>query len=83
MPDETSPGTVTMYNRDDVLAQVQKNGLALKHASAALRADRAVVLAAVAQNGDALQFASDDLRTDREVLRVAAATAMRKRIEAV
>jgi hypothetical protein len=43
---------------------VAQNGHALRHASAALQADRDFVLAAVAQNGDALKFASAALQAD-------------------
>ena len=39
-----------------------KDGLALQHASAALRGSRDVVLAAVAQNGHAIRFADSSVR---------------------
>ena len=58
----------TGHDRDDVLAAVAQNGLALQHASVALRNDRGVVLAAVAQSGLALQHASVALRDDRDVV---------------
>ena len=50
--------------RKNVLAAVAQNGMALKHASKKLRADKEVVLAAVAKKGNALQFASKELQKD-------------------
>jgi predicted methyltransferase len=55
-------------NTEFMLAVVQKNGLALEHASEALKADREVVLAAVQQNGLALEHASEALRANEEVV---------------
>ncbi len=58
-------------NREDVLAEVTKNGWALCHAPEELRADREIVLAAVTQNGRAFCFAAEELKADREVVLVA------------
>ena len=51
-------------DRSFMLAEVQKNGLSLAHASAILRGDRDVVHAAVRQNCHALKFAAYHLRND-------------------
>eukprot|EP00440_Ansanella_granifera_P050709 gb/GFBE01054960.1/.p1 GENE.gb/GFBE01054960.1/~~gb/GFBE01054960.1/.p1 ORF type:complete len:259 (+),score=43.24 gb/GFBE01054960.1/:1-777(+) len=51
-----------------VLPQVQKDGILLRHADAALQADRQVVLAAVSSKGMALRFADGELRADREIV---------------
>ena len=51
-----------------VLETVSSDGLALRHASAALKDDRKVVLAAVQQNHRALSYASESLQNDREVV---------------
>ena len=53
-------------DREVVLAAVQRDGRALKYASAELQADREVVLAAVRQNGRALGYASVELQADRD-----------------
>ena len=55
-------------HRQLLLAAMAHNGYALQHASAELRADRAVVLAAVTSNGYALEHASVELRADRDVV---------------
>eukprot|EP00913_Durusdinium_trenchii_P028021 g26272.t1 len=49
-------------------AAVEANGLALKHLTPEMQADRDLVLKAVWQNGKALQFASKELRADRQVV---------------
>ena len=54
--------------RELVLEAVASDGLALRHASAALKDDRKVVLAAVQQNHRALSYASESLQNDREVV---------------
>lgn len=53
--------------REVALAAVAEDGLRLRHAAEALRADAEVVAAAVGQNGVALKFASDELRADRAI----------------
>jgi hypothetical protein len=58
-------------DRQVMLASVVRDGLALRFASAELRADREVVLASVVQDGLALRYASAELRADREVVFVA------------
>ena len=55
-------------HREDALVAVKADGMALKHASPELQADRKVVLAAVQQNGRALKYASEELQADREVV---------------
>lgn len=60
-------------DREFVLAKVAKDGWALEHATAELKADREVVLVAVAQNGYALEHAAPELRADREVVLAAIA----------
>ena len=52
----------------EVLAAVGRDGLLLRYASDALKADRDVVLAAVSQNGEALYYASDALKADRDFM---------------
>jgi hypothetical protein len=47
---------------------VARDGLALRFADEALRADRQIVSAAVQRNGHALQFASAELRGDRDLV---------------
>ena len=54
-------------DREVMLAEVQKDGLALRLASSELQHDREVVLAAVRRHGGALEFASSELQHDREV----------------
>ena len=56
-----------------MLAACRDNGMALQHASAAMKNDRDVVLAACNQYGHSLQFASAALKSDRGVVMVAAA----------
>ncbi|NGY95796.1 MULTISPECIES: DUF4116 domain-containing protein [unclassified Neochlamydia] len=51
-----------------LLANVQKNGLALKDGSDTLKSDRDVVLAAVQENGLALKYASKQLQNDKKVV---------------
>lgn len=58
-------------DREIVLAAVKNKGLALKYASAELRADREIVLAAVKNYGLALKYASAELLADREIVLVA------------
>lgn len=58
-------------HRGLMLAAVERNGLALRHASAELRSDRDVVLTAVASDGRALQYASAELQADQNVVTTA------------
>ncbi|KIC77239.1 hypothetical protein DB41_CO00080 [Neochlamydia sp. TUME1] len=51
-----------------LLANVQKNGLALKDGSSTLKSDRDVVHAAVQENGLALKYASKQLQNDKKVV---------------
>jgi len=44
------------------MAAIRQNGLALQHASVALRADEEVVKAAAERNWNAFQFAMPELR---------------------
>lgn len=53
-------------HRGFMLAAVERNGLALRHASAEVQADRDVVLAAVKNNGCAIVYAAAELRRDRD-----------------
>ena len=55
-------------DREMLLAAVQQDGYALRHASSELKADREFVLAAVQWNGYALEHASAELQADREVV---------------
>ena len=54
--------------RELVLAAVQQDGMALRFASAELKADRVIVLAAVQQDERALCFASAELQADHELV---------------
>ena len=54
--------------RGEALAAVKADGMALRHASPELQADREVVLAAVRQTDRALKYASPELRADRDVV---------------
>ena len=51
-----------------VMAAVNQNGLALRHASGRLCNDLGVVMMAVAQDGWALQFASERFRASRRMM---------------
>ena len=55
-------------SREFVLAAVQQNGCALKHASNGFQGDREIAFVAVKQNGRSLQFASEELRRDRGIV---------------
>ena len=55
-------------HRGEALVAVRADGMALRHASPELQADREVVLAAVQRAGWALEQASPELRADREVV---------------
>jgi len=55
-------------SRDVALAAVRHDGLALRHASATLRADRALVAEALRQHPDALWQAAPALQRDPELL---------------
>ena len=59
-------------DRAFVLQIVKENGLALQHANAVLREDKAVVLAALRDsaetNADTLKYALGDLRKDEDVV---------------
>eukprot|EP00964_Phaeocystis_antarctica_P011071 scaffold6084_cov63-Phaeocystis_antarctica.AAC.1 len=55
-------------HRGEALAAVKADGMALRHASPELQADREVVLAAVRQTDRALKYASPELRADRDVV---------------
>ena len=61
-----------MYVRSTAVTQaleaVEKDGHALRRASAELKGDREVVMEAVKQNGHALWHASEELKGDREVV---------------
>jgi len=57
--------------RDLVFACIQRTGLALEHASAALRGDPTLVAEACKTHHHALQFAVSDVQGDRAVVRVA------------
>lgn len=59
---------------DCVEQDIQNNGLLLKHASDAIKNNRAIVIAAVKQNKDAIHFASQELQRDPEIIRIAAET---------
>ena len=65
---------INWNNREQVLAAVRQNGLALQLAPENLKADREVVMAAVQQDGLALQFAPENLKADREVVMAAMRT---------
>ena len=55
------------YTREEVLAAVTQDGMALEH-FLEFRSDKEVVLAAVTQNGQALKYASPALRGDKRVV---------------
>jgi hypothetical protein len=54
--------------RDVVISAVFSIGIALKYASAKLRADPEVVLCAVRNEGTALRYASDELKADKQIV---------------
>jgi hypothetical protein len=56
--------TQNWANKEFVLEQVKKDGLALKYGSKELKNDIDVVLEAVKQNGYALYHASKELQND-------------------
>ena len=58
-------------DREEMLAAVKNDGLALEYASDTLKADREVVLEAVKQNGYALEYASEELQNDPELKKLA------------
>ena len=64
------PSMVNWGDRGEVLAEVVKDGQALRHATDELKADREFILVAVA-HGFALQHVSAELKADREVVLVA------------
>jgi len=66
------PSMVNWGDRGEVLAEVVKDGQALRHATDELKADREFILAAVA-HGFALQHVSAELKADREVVLAAVA----------
>jgi hypothetical protein len=70
LPPRSSQGVVvpTLNDRNETLAAVKEDGMALRRASEEFKGDREVVLAAVRQYGAALLFASQELREDREVV---------------
>lgn len=55
-------------HREVVLAAVEQNADALRHASEEFRGDRAVVLAAVRKSGHCLKYATEEIQADREVV---------------
>lgn len=55
-------------DREYVLREVRRHGIALQHAHASLKADREIVLAAVEQDDDALFFADQSLLSNRDFL---------------
>jgi hypothetical protein len=60
---------MTNWNdKQEVLAAVKQNGLALKDASDGLKADKEVVLEAVKQSDKAFRYVSDELKTDKDVV---------------
>ena len=61
------PPMVNWGDRGEVLAEVVKDGQALRHATDELKADREFILAAVA-HGFALEHVSAELKADREVV---------------
>ena len=63
-----SESIVDDLEKSEMLARVNKDGCALKHASAKLQGDREIVLAAVRQSGWALEYASDECKGDREIV---------------
>ena len=58
-------------DKDVMLANVQKNGMALQYASEKLRKRENIVLAAVRQNGMALEYASKKKKDDERIVRAA------------
>ena len=55
-------------DKDFVLEQVKKNGLAFYYASKEFKNDKEIVLAAVKKNGDAIRYASKELINNTEIL---------------
>ena len=54
--------------KDEVLAAVKQNGLALEYASDTLKNHRQIVLAAVRQHGSALYHASETLKNNHQIV---------------
>ena len=59
---------VSDKRRDNILADAEKNSMALQFASDKLKGDKDYVLAAVIRNGLALQYASEELKDDRDIV---------------
>eukprot|EP00971_Amphidinium_carterae_P210982 4186501-Amphidinium_carterae.1 len=59
---------LSVADREEILAAVQQDGLALRTAAESCRSDRVIVLAAVQQNALALQFAAESCRSDHEIV---------------
>ena len=57
-----------MPTREEVLAEVAKNGLALEYASAQLKSDKLVAMVAVKQNGFALAYVAPEWKNDLEIV---------------
>jgi hypothetical protein len=57
--------------RQGLLMTLDKDGLALRHATPDMIADREIVMAAVSQTGSALQYAAEALKADREIVSAA------------
>lgn len=55
-------------HREVVLAAVEQDADALRHASEEFRGDKAVVIAAVRKSGHCLKYATAELQADREVV---------------
>ncbi len=59
---------ISYDDKEFVLAEVKKCGLALEFASQRLQNDPEVVLAAVSENGTALKYASPELRCNKKIV---------------
>lgn len=57
--------------RQGLLLTLDKDGLALRHATAEMLADREIVLAAVSQTGRALEYATEELKAEKEIVSAA------------
>ena len=55
-------------DREEVMAAVKEDGIALQYADKSFRKDREIVMAAVKQDGYALEYADDSFKADREVV---------------
>lgn len=65
--------------REEVIAVIQKDGLALEFAPEHFRNDKTIVALAIKQNGFALKYASINLQMDEELIDLALKTLWRNK----